>query len=333
MNNRQHFNIVIGKGAPSITTAPPNRLNGRVWPSGDFGLGYGPRAGWEPALDTHIDEHGRDVQDREASPPLGLSLPSNSHKRGQRGLKGITSRGKKMVRSVASLLQRKYGKGRLSFLTLTLPSLTPDELLECSADWSRIVRVFQQWLKRQLVAAGLSPVIAGVTEIQPGRLEKRQELGLHLHVVFCGRQDRGPWVLQPGAVREAWLRTIQTSIGSVVCSESVENLQRVESNAAGYLGKYMSKGPGEVAKVLDVWPDAILPTAWWFCTSEARAWVMSEMVTSDSALELVERWVMMEYEAVAYSSPIELEGHDGHKTRVGWCGRVTEWGRRILMEF
>lgn len=327
MKTELKLSIRPSEYAPRVTTAPSRTLRGRVWPSGDFGLSYGQESGWESALDTHIDEHGADN-------PLGSSLLPISHKgRCPRGSHGITGHGKKTVRSAADMLQRKYGPGRLAFLTLTLPGLPRNELAECVSDWSRIVRVFLQWLSRRLKAAGLSGQVVGVTEIQPERLRERGELAPHLHLVFCGRPAYGGWVLDWLEYRKAWLRTISASVGHPVLSEAVENVQTVKKSAAGYLGKYMSKGGDIIREAAEICPESPIPSDWWHCTTPLRKAVGRACISDRGVLAWLESVIVACPDSLPFVKAITIETPDGYQVTVGYCGRLSrdalEYCRRL----
>lgn len=196
--------------------------------------------------------------------PLDLSNPPNSHRR--RGMKGITRNGSRLVRNTAHMMQQKWGRKVLSFLTLTVPPVSEDEEKKLCLEWSRIIRVFCQRLKRMLEAQGLPPVYVGVTEVQEKRWNQYQQVGLHVHIVFVGRRTAyDDWAFTPTEFREAWLSVLSTVLDRDVESRSCENLQMVKKSASGYLGKYMSKGCRIVNEIAESKGSEYIPTAWYTC--------------------------------------------------------------------
>lgn len=260
-------------------------IRGRVWPDGEFCL-------WRDRADRAFEPY--------AAAPIDLSKVPNSHSEAGdrinsavRGLKGITRYGQKMVRNAAYLLQRKHGACRLSFLTCTIPG-KPERTCEIAAEWSEITRVFYQGLKRKLVSYGLDPAIAGVTEIQPKRFMRTGGMPLHLHVVFQGAPKDYGWCLSPADLTEMWQRAVCSRVPSAreESFASACNVQMVRDNAAGYLGKYMSKGEESVKAIIDANPDLVefLPSSWYNLTSEARDLVLRNMVEGESVGLKLERW-------------------------------------------
>lgn len=261
-----------------------SRSMGRIWPDGEFVL-WAEVAGkmWEP----------------EKSIPLGLSELPNSHtnpemsERTRRGLNGISTYGQRMVKNAAYLLQQKHGARRLTFLTLTLPG-TPDETFEVAKEWSRLCRNFYQKLKRRLVVMGLSPVIVGVTEIQPKRFKRTGGMPLHLHVVFQGAFKDHMWCFRPDDFRDMWRDSVVAVIPSMAkhSFSSASNAQRVKSSAAGYLGKYMSKGEKDITAILEEAPAVVdaLPSSWYNLTKEARDGVHRYTRYGPQVGEMLEEW-------------------------------------------
>jgi hypothetical protein len=187
------------------------------------------------------------------------------------GRRGITGKGKKAVRGAAALLQRKYGRRCLSFLTLTLPELPREDLQKIAGKWGRIVNNLMTWFQRRLRARGLSDSIVLVTECQPRRAESGSLGCLHIHAVFQGkRRPSSDWALTPGEIRQYWLRVLSKLVEKPVESESCEELRQVKKSAEGYLGKYMSKGSESAALLAAKHGWECLPRQWWSLTKRAK---------------------------------------------------------------
>lgn len=190
---------------------------------------------------------------------LGLSLPANSLKRG-RG--GITSRGQNLVKDAVWWLQNQYGKGRLTFLTWTLPDeVIKPELIE---NWSAFTKLLKEKLQYHLGADGLPKHIVGVTEIQEKRGLVNGLPPLHLHWVFVGRHFKGSWVITPRLADKLFLDALSNW---VPCDgvKAAGRLERVKSSVVAYLGKYLSKGR-KALMALGITDDVILPSSWYVCT-------------------------------------------------------------------
>lgn len=224
---------------------------------------------------------------------LGLSIPAISHNqdvtlpkppdalnRGDRRRKcqnGITASQKRMLRSMLFLLSKKVVRKNLSFLTLTLPSLTKFELIEISNSWAEVMRQFLQELKRLLIRRGMSASIAGCTEIQDKRYKNRDEVAPHAHLVFQGRQTGGTWAVTPKMVREIWQRILSRMLGREVNCIAATRIEPIKKCVVSYMSKYMSKGGKLLEDITKTYGD-ILPTSWMHGTRDLRKLVIEEII-------------------------------------------------------
>lgn len=158
--------------------------------------------------------------------------------------KSLTKRLARRIRNACFLLEQKYSKDCLSFLTLTLPDFSQEDLAKCAQSWGKMVHEFCEWLRYRLSLKNIPLEYVYCTEIQTKRLEKRHEYALHLHIAFRGRYDKkAPWSITPKQVRKQWVRVLKRCVGhGSFKRDSLENLQRIKRSLAGYLSKYMSKG-------------------------------------------------------------------------------------------
>lgn len=315
---------------------------GKFWPNGEFGLGFQKRVDMSQRIkkmrsvfdcpngkserayacrmalaQRWCDETGESV------PPLGLSPHTNSHKRAKRGLKGISSFGRKMIRNGAYLLQQRYGRQRLSFLTVTLPSVTVEESLQISGCWSEITRKYLQSLRRLLRSRSMPGEIVGCTEIQESRLEHDGVLGLHLHLVFVGRAARKSWVVSCKDARKLWKRELEKVLGRELDCSSTENMERVKHDAEQYLGKYMSKGAKSIKELISLGMGDFLPSAWWTMTRTLSSGIKASLERlSGEKASLFVRLVESGAEVFLYSKPVEVTLTDGQTLKVGYFGKV-----------
>lgn len=303
-------------------------VRGRVWPDGTFCL-------WRNTPGEQSDP--------EAASPIGLSKVANSHKillspedPLQRGVRGITNYGQRMVSNAAYLLQQKFGGAKLSFLTCTLPGSSEDTL-RAASNWADIVRVFLQWLKRRLEKEGLSLVIASVTEIQPKRMRSQGGLPLHLHMVFQGAHRDYQWCLGPTELTVAWRRAIVGRVPALatVSFASALNIQHVRQSAANYLGKYMSKGEEDICQLLDECPDLIhyLPNTWYNLSKEARDVVKANTAEGQDVGLTLERWAQWKDDLDSpfkYIQRVALRCPEGYEIKTFYIGQVAAHWKRLL---
>ena len=283
---------------PSLEILPGREVggamkpSGKLWPNGEFTLGYSEAGGRELELTP------AEYAELLGCTPLGLSIPPNSHKERdegapKRGSGGLTSDGMRMVRCGVELMERKYGRKNLSFLTLTLPEVTFEEGWNVSSNWSEICRIFYQKLGRRMEAKLLPKTWVGVTELQERREKREGHPCLHLHIILVGRQrgQRG-WAFSPGEFREMWASVCGSYLFQEKEWSACENVQMVRYSAGGYLSKYMSKGVGGVPPRGDEtgWS---LPTAWYNMPSRMRRYIRENVRKDRDLMELLETFVKL----------------------------------------
>lgn len=151
------------------------------------------------------------------------------------------------LRNAVYLLEERYGKEQLSFLTLTLPNLSREGLSSCCGHWDVMVNTFFKWLRTKLEYSLLELEYVYCTEIQPGRLRNRGEYAPHLHIVFRGRSRRNsPWAVSWLDCRNAWADIIGRYVDESFDTRALENIQQIKKSAARYLSKYLSKGKNSI---------------------------------------------------------------------------------------
>lgn len=305
-------------------------LNCRIWPNGEFSI-------WEEKKTLAVEP-----------PPkrpdyLGLSLLPNSHKialgladppkeRAARGHRGITRHGARTVRNGAFLLEEAKKKENLSFLTFTLPHVGEVAEYDAAREWAEIVRILLQSIGRLLKAAGLPATYVGCTEIQEGRWARYGGLPLHLHLVVQGRKPGESWAISSDQFRALWRRAVvqRCPVFAEANFKASVDTQRVKSSASGYLGKYMSKGPGAIERMLKKDPGlaGLLPSSWWCCSLNLRRAIGRRIAGgTSSALKLIKD-VRSGDTRVAYSREVKLALADGTILPVAVIGFLSPEGRK-----
>lgn len=325
------------------------RAYGTIWPNGEFSLCWpkerrdcveesseradgvfsGKRLVSSRALASLCTEIQTQAEAESAEASSASAEGGGSSRAGCKyGLKGITQYGKRFVRSGAAMLQREYGRQRLSFLTLTLPELEQPQIEAIAEQWGVVVNHLLKWLTRHLTKSGLPRLVVSVTELQPKRLRAGSLSVLHLHLLFVGRRRvRGPWALSPSEVRSAWLKILSNFAGVELHSNSCENLKQVEKSAEGYLGKYMSKGVEDVRQFIEMGSETLVPGQWWNCTKALREWVKAAIVRGPNTGSLLECVVESALEEGCkamgvYMRPVILD-LDGGPWLAAWVGRLS----------
>jgi len=323
---------------------------GRIWPNGEFGLSWqykdeeieAPSANCAGGVSLEhmrlmslVLEFEREYLKAVARAvlyPWLVKSPKSSQRPETYGRKGITGYGQKVVRSGCHLLQRKYGKGRLSFLTLTLPDLPPSDLEVIALGWADLVRQLMQHLKRRLERQGLPPSIVLVTELQPKRLKDGSQGCLHVHAVFVGRHRRQRWLMTPQDIRGVWLRLLSRKVGFPVYSDSCENIQRVEKSAENYLSKYMSKGAECIAEYADKFGWQSVPRQWWSASSAVKNAVKKYTISGEQSSKILDALLhnywkkggIPDTDGVVFSRPITVPITEHQDLVIGYFGKIDQ---------
>lgn len=333
-------------------------FSGRVFPSGDFSVGIVPPRRMRAADKEYErtrgkitrkvitwEENGQDYHEIAYLPkescvtsPNLVSGAKFSH-RGKYGGKGITAYGKKMVRSGSRILQDEWGLQRTGFGTLTLPSL-PSEAMELIAkDWSILVnRFFKEFVREQRRHGGDERYVC-VTEIQEGRLRRHGELGLHIHFVYQARKvPRGTdWNISASWCRDTWRRILKNRLGDVCTNIPLPRceLKLVRKDAAGYIGKYMSKGVEVLNEVKEAMPGVCLPSSWWGCNDNLRRDIKRRIIRlgTESAFAL---WAWAGNDVlpseIYFAKSIEITSDVYGVRRVGIVGRGSYLGIKNYLD-
>lgn len=330
----------------------------RIWPNGEFSLGYGvageegdPRDEWswtgghggltEEELDVRLEcldgwleavAAVYSVSGRMATVYLTLSDTPNSHKSAPRpkyGLKGLTGKGRKMIRSGAYLLEQRLGKSDVVMITLTVPTLPRPERMAVARQWGHLTNRLVQYLSRELVRQGRDPVIVGCVEVQTGRLKKYSEGYLHLHLVCPAHGNKGRmWAIDAKELRAWWKSAIER-----VTKTTLTHLPRVETaivekSVEAYLAKYLSKGSDEGMDefVEDLGEDCV-PGQWWVCSAPMRDAINRNTLSGENCGVLLESLIehLLEEgtgEGFEYIRHVERLA-DGKLKTCGWVGRLT----------
>lgn len=329
--------------------AQPKVPCGVIWPNGEFGISYHSKKeqvdpepkrpyvpnGWTVATVRHavcqsVWSVWPDSKTAWPETPWLVKSPKSAQRPETYGRKGITGYGQKVVRSGAHLLQSKHGKGRLSFLTLTVPSYGFEDESRIAENWAYLTKALLQALRRKLSKKGLPGSIVLVTELQPKRLQGREPGCLHLHLVFVGRRARSAWAYSPREYRELWLGLLSNLLGRTVPDAPCENVQRIEKDASQYLSKYMSKGVASVTDMADIVGWERVPRQWWSATAPIKAavkkYTMKGPLSSSLLNELLEIWQKEGgrpgENGVRFCRPITIELTKKVKYTIGFFGRL-----------
>lgn len=322
--------------------SPESIPSGKIWPTGEFSFGW-----IRQRPDERLDERPVEycpvgwvagnggfgpgstwVEDCRAA-GLDLSNLLNSHSGAKRspkyGKAGISGYGKKMVKSVGALIDKRLPCHRVTFATITMPSLPRHLRQELGRCWPELVRQLLQWVSRRLARKGLPKVCVSVTEIQPNRLFESGEAYGHLHLLWINQPAKnGKWTVNVLHLR-AWVAEFLQKRGIWNAAAHVNvDVRPVKGDKACYLAKYMSKG-GDVleAAAEDIGWDS-MPSQWWNVTKAARDAVKDAIIAGKGVGFLLHEMVndaflLSRFSDFRYLYQVETMVH-GHLVNVGWRG-------------
>lgn len=315
------------KGTPSKN--PTFAPSGKLWPYGGFSFGYARYPGDE-RLDTRpLADSWHEPPQGSTTVPLNLVNASNSHKTPRpRGLLGITTYGRRSLKSAVWLLENNFKHLPLTFATLTLPPLDRPARQALSGSWSEVLRQLIQWVNRELKGNGLPPLVVSCSEIQPERFEKTGEAYLHLHLVWPNRAKKsGSWGVDVKRLRAFWHSLIERQAGITLRQPPNVKILPCTKSPGKELGKYLSKGGKALQAVIqDLGPENC-PSTWWNLSGEMRSLVKDALIAGGAVGALIESWLAWAQDEdssdlFTWTRPIKVE-IDGLERVIGHTGELT----------
>lgn len=278
-------------------------------------------------------------------PPLGLSDATNCHKLPplnrkkpvKRGSKGISTKQKHNVVESGYLLEKRYGKNNLSFLTATLPAFCDrSELDLICLHWSDLIRKFIQELGRLLEKRGYPVEMVWTTEIQEDRYLETGDVCPHLHLVMIGKKHRyqKDYAIHFSEVRSLWERILGNLLDRPVTCNAGTRVERPRKSLCAELGKYMSKGGKVIKQIIADGKGHLLPSNYGGCSDVLRAEIKAKtkVLRGAEALRFVDNLEAMKEAGLLFYKPIIIYAPNlGKDITVGFVGWIKE--REIVSEF
>lgn len=293
-----------------------------------------PPESWQTHIPNQRSTANPDLSEEPAT-SLGLSSVSNLTAtscpppkilRKRRGSNGISSRSRQLVKDAATLLQEKYGKKHLAFVTHTIPTRF---ITEIHQNWTKILHNLRRRYIRSLQKAGLSKEIVMVTEYQEDRLATSGQAVLHVHIVFQGRHKRQSWAYDVEHYKQHWKECCENYISNASSDAEWNAATRVEGirkSCSSYLAKYMSKGVATLNHILSIDALAYIPSSWHVLTQRLRVEVRQNTrhFEGTSAEELFEYLTQNAVELLKFNRYVKVLTTDGREICVGWYGDLKD---------
>ncbi len=250
----------------------------------------------------------------QGAPFLGIVNDLSQGESKPYGERGLTAYGKKMIRRATAIMERKYGKRRLGFLTFSLPEWNNSTMRFLSRYFREMLRKLEQEIRRELQRVGAPPDMVYCVEIQMKRFRRGGGIVPHVHMVVLSRSARAAqaekkdWYISLDGYKAIWNRIVQDAYtkaveGGFAAEESRPNYQAravpqtIKKSATGYMSKYMSKGGGDLEDLLayrykhmsedNPWE---LPRRWYGISKELRAKAAAAVIE-------IPHWLWLEIQA------------------------------------
>lgn len=329
--------------------------SGRIWPHDEFSYGMvrprGDGGAWheDPYVGLGVDDVGMAARAEaggvagaldgcspsragaggagQSLAPLNLRDTPNSQAPRKRGKNGITGYGRNMVKAAGAVINRQYPNHRVTFGTITLPPMPPEQRRAAVECWSEIVRQTLQRLAHLSERKGLPKVVVSVSEIQPRRLQQLGEGYLHLHLIWLNHPGKvGNWTVDPCDVRSWFGELLERLIPGYPGGHVNVNVKPVDGQIARYMAKYMSKGSEQLAEAWEDWGFDAFPSTWWNMTAPIRKAVKAATLEGPVVGRLLESLVSSECTETdgglfAYLRPVQIWLGEA-LVNVGWRGRM-----------
>lgn len=326
---------------------PKRQVKGVLWPHGEFTVSW-PYESVEPYRKADENEFWDTlglVSDNSPPPLLdsrpessqGPSCPWPFRPKRKYGKHGITSLGRKMVQSGVHLMAERFGQKNLTFGTLTVPELRHHERIRLAEGWGEVLRQLIQWITRRLEKAGLPKQVVSVSEIQPKRLRRTGEGYLHLHLVWPNSDvKRQKWSVDVVELRAFW-ESLLCRIAAVSTVPTTQiRLEAVESNVAGYLSKYMSKGGEGLAEFEQDCGNSGIPGQWWNMSKACRDATKRAVLRGHKLGVVLESWVdgVWSGDITVWPGGLHVLSKEvfGRPCTIAYYGYLTEYAMTQLRE-
>lgn len=208
-----------------------------------------------------IEEASRLSCGEGEAPPPGLVNGDITSTR-PRTRRGLGFRGRDRIQAGLSSMEEKFGRDRISFLTVSLPdSVLSDATRDgLSRVWHRFLDSLTQALRRAKIPIALTWVCEG----HPLRSRRMGRFIPHWHVAFLGRRARGPWTMCVRRVKRLWALALQSEYPYMDdhASDPGVRLERVQKSVCRYMSKYLSKGNTISDEASTLASTDLLPARW-----------------------------------------------------------------------
>lgn len=212
---------------------------------------------------------GQDEQtEYENLSSIGLSSLPSPHKLIKRGSKGLTRKGKVLIREYSSFLVSREKK-KFALYTLTCPYTSTDDVTSYTLNIQEITRRYFQELKREYARKGEPFTYCAVYEIQNKRMLKYGQVALHVHYLSRAKYtNSNEYVLTFAQIKKIYQRVCEKVIHAEADFSCSVDGALVKKDAGAYMSKYMSKSEDLIDLANQLVPD-FFPSRWYSIDRES----------------------------------------------------------------
>jgi hypothetical protein len=192
------------------------------------------------------------------------------------GLRGLSQQGRTRLRQAGALMEEQ--RRCCGFWTITLPDACLWWLGHNDA-WPRFQNAIRHRLVRRLQQRGVTPWVAGVVELHPGRSAREGQALPHLHVLYRGREcGRKGWAIRPSEFDD--LVRMALAAAGLHWRGALDRckVEPVRFSVRRYLSKYISK-PSRLgtAERIFVGNPVLCPRQWFFISKAIMSVILENI--------------------------------------------------------
>lgn len=264
----------------------------------------------------------------------GLVNGSQSASKTRRVAKALTRHGRRMIECAMTVMESRWKRDVLSFLTLTLPPAAVVEALRNPDGLRASYRHFRKILQQKLARAGLPDVFASVCEIHPQRSEREGIAIPHWHLAFVGRKPGKSWEVSTTWVQETWANSLARNglIPDDVELVAATNVQPVRKSLRRYMSKYLGKGYAVPESVNEEKYFSLLPGQMHYVGEKLLKMVKQGItkLVGGAAEVFWESINRLKKSAVRLSGTVDFVREDGSKHVLVWWYFLTDSGMKEM---
>lgn len=232
---------------PRIADRPPKAsktmARAKLWPHGDFSAWRQRTTAVNPGVKRYQEvtkEDGYTGPSLMGSSTIAISEHSDQACTKPRNW-ALNSNMKKLLRSAGTLMERKHGRQRMAFVTVTMPGLSDSGVKRFLIEWPNMVMDLNALIRMKCKRAGLDYENAWVTELQGKRGARVGYPCPHLHALINAKSESGKWVIDKDWLNKTWNDIVFRYIKEPFDGRASTRIEGIRKSVTAYMTKYVCK--------------------------------------------------------------------------------------------